>query len=186
MVKSVICIVGPIAAGKGTLVEILKEMGYVPYSFSDRIKEEIKNRGQEVTRFTLNEISNELRKNIGPDVWARRNADVIDRENPELVVIDGARNPHEIEFLKSKYDARVMGIDADQKTRYERLKHRGLMNEDITFDQFKELDDRELAQTGEYAQQVGECLKLANIIIENNGTIEELREKVREFVSSLN
>ena len=75
MPKYVIVIVGPIASGKGTVVEILKDNGYIPYSFSDRIKEEIKNRGMEITRFTLNQISNELRQTMSTDIWARRNAD---------------------------------------------------------------------------------------------------------------
>ena len=113
MPKYVIVIVGPIASGKGTVVEILKDNGYIPYSFSDRIKEEIKNRGMEITRFTLNQISNELRQTMSTDIWARRNADKIDQDEPELVVVDGARNPHEVEFLQKKYGAKVLGLTED-------------------------------------------------------------------------
>ncbi|HVZ66693.1 MAG TPA: AAA family ATPase [Patescibacteria group bacterium] len=182
MPKDVIVIVGPIASGKGTVVEILKEKGYIPYSFSDRIKEEILKRGQEITRFTLNQVSNDLRQTLGTDILARRNAEKIDQENPELVVVDGARNPLEVKFLQEKYGARVLGLSANQQTRYERLKARGLVNEDLTFEQFKELDDRENEQKDEYSQQIKESLKLADKILDNNGTIEDLKEGVIDFI----
>ncbi|HVT01157.1 MAG TPA: AAA family ATPase [Patescibacteria group bacterium] len=184
MPKSVIVIVGPIASGKGTVVEILKEKGYVPYSFSDRIKEEIKSRGMEITRFTLNQVSNDLRQTLGTNILAIRNAEKIDQENPELVVVDGARNPEEIKFLQEKYNAKVLGLSANQETRYERLRKRGLVNENLTLEQFKELDDRENNQKDEHAQQIGESIKLANEVLDNNGTIEDLKKEVNDFISS--
>ncbi len=186
MPKSVICLVGPIASGKGTVVEILKENDYSPYSFSDRIKEEIKNRGLEITRFSLNEVSNELRQNVSADIWAKKNGEVIDAEGKEFIVVDGARNPAEVQYLVNKYGAKVMGIVADQNLRFERLKSRGLVHENLTFEEFKELDDRENAQQGETTQQINECLALANITIDNDGTIEELKQKVENFISSFN
>lgn len=181
MPKKVICIVGPIAAGKGTVVKILEEKGYIPYSFSDRIKEELKKRGMEISRFTLNQISNEMRTSTGDDVWARRNAEAIDQDPHGKIVVDGARNPQEIKFLQEKYGAKVLGVTADQETRYERLKARGLVNENLSFEQFKDLDNRELNQTDEHAQQVNACLKLADNTIDNNGTIEELTTKINQL-----
>lgn len=184
MPKNVIVIVGPIAAGKGTVVKILEENAFVPYSFSDRIKEEIKNRGMEISRFTLNQISNEMRTSQGDDIWARRNAEAMDQDPHDKIVVDGARNPKEIKFLQDKYNARVLGVTADQAIRYKRLKTRGLVNENLSFEQFKELDDRELNQTDEHSQQVNECLSLADRIIDNNGTIDDLNNSVDEFLNS--
>ncbi|HVZ12666.1 MAG TPA: AAA family ATPase [Patescibacteria group bacterium] len=185
MRQIVIILVGPIAAGKGTVVEILKKQGFAPYSFSDRIKEEITRRGLEITRFTLNEVSNDLRHNVAIDVLAQRNADVIDRDQNEKVVVDGARNLDEVNFLKNKYNAKVIGIVADQPTRYERLKARGAVNENLTFEQFRELDNRELQQADAYAQQVQKCLDAADIIIDNNGSMEELDKQISKFINPL-
>ena len=42
MAKIVIGLVGPIASGKGTVIDILKNKGYTPYSLSDALKEEIR------------------------------------------------------------------------------------------------------------------------------------------------
>ena len=53
-----------------------------------------------------------------------------------------------------------------------------------SWEDFKKLDDAELAQSGDHKQQVAECLYLADVIIENNGTIDELKQKIENFISS--
>ena len=47
-----------------------------------------------------------------------------------------------------------------------------------TFEQFKELDDREFVQSGDYKKQVETCLELSNIVIENDGSVSDLAQKV--------
>ena len=186
MIRKVFGLVGPIASGKGTVVKILVEQGYTAYSLSDRIREEIRRQGLDITRETLNTVSNELRETLGADILARRTAQLIEKENPEFVAIDAIRNPAEVNFLKEKFGIKIIGIVADQKRRFELFKNRGNNAAGIeTFEQFKELDDRELVQEGQHKQQINECLKLADIIIENNGTIEDLKQKVQEFIGPL-
>ena len=184
MPKIVIGLVGPIASGKGTVIDTLKEKGYTPYSLSDALKEEVRARGLKVTRFNCNRISNELRENQGADVLARRTAEAIDQDNPGLVVIDAIRNPLVIKFLQNKFATKIIGVVADQKRRYEMFRERGTYTDEIqNFEQFKELDDREFAQEGSHKQQVQAALSLSDVVIENDGTVEELRQKVYEFIS---
>jgi dephospho-CoA kinase len=179
MPKSVFGFVGPIASGKGTAVSFLTERGYKAYSLSDRIREEIRNRNIPVTRETLNTVSNELRNFYGPDILAKRTFEIVEKDNPELAVIDSIRNPSEARFLKEKMGAKIIGITAEQRRRYDLFMYRGTNTEGVvTWDQFKKLDDAEFAQEGSYKQQVEETLKLADITIENDGTLEELRQKV--------
>jgi len=186
MPKIVIGLVGPIASGKGTVIDILKDKGYTPYSLSDALKEEIAARGLEITRFNCNRISNELRETQGTDVLARRTAEVIDQEKHELVAIDAIRNPLEIKFLQNKFGAKIIGVVADQKRRYEMFRERGTFTDEIQiFEQFKELDDREFAQKGSHKQQIKACLDAADVIIENNSTIQDLTQKVEKFISSI-
>ena len=45
MPRKVIGLVGPIASGKGIVVEILKQKGYSAYSLSDVLKTEVQKRG---------------------------------------------------------------------------------------------------------------------------------------------
>lgn len=186
MPKIVIGLVGPIASGKGEVVKILVAKGYRPYSLSDRIREEITQRGLEVNRTNLNFVSNNLRQNFGADILAKRTSELIEKGEDELAVIDAIRNPFEIKYLQNKFGAKIIGVVADQKRRFELFLKRGTNIAGIeTWEQFKELDNRELAQEGIHKQQVKACLNLADIVIENNGTVEDLRANVEDFIRSL-
>ena len=186
MPRKVIGLVGPIASGKGIVVEILKQKGYSAYSLSDVLKTEVQKRGLEVSRNNCHMISNELREKLGADILAKQTAEIIDKDNPEFVVIDAIRNPSEIDFLKQKYNAYIIGVIADQKRRYELFAKRGLYSSEIqNFEQFKELDDREMAQEGKHKQQVQACLELSDAIIENEGSVSDLTRKVENYLTSI-
>lgn len=185
MPKKIYGLVGPIASGKGTVAEILKEKGYSIYSLSDRIREEITKRGLEITRETLNKVSNELRETLGTDILAVKTAEIIENDNPELVAIDAIRNPAEVNFVKQKFGAKIIGIVAPQKKRYEFFKNRNINKAGVSsWEEFKDLDDRELSQEGSYRQQVKACLKLADTVIDNNGTLIELKQKINTLLST--
>jgi dephospho-CoA kinase len=186
MSKIVIGLVGPIAAGKSTTVGILKSKGFMSYSLSDRIREEIQNRNLEITRETLNQVSNDLRETVGADVLAQKTSTLIEKENSEKIVIDSIRNPLEIAYLKKHFGMYIIGLVAPQEIRFDFFAHRGTNVAGITtWEEFKALDDMELAQSGEYKQQVQACLDLADIIIENTGSIEELEKKLEEILKNL-
>lgn len=185
MIKKVVGLVGPIASGKGTVAQYLSKKGYKSYSLSDRIREEITARGLIITRESLNTVSNELREKFGPQVLAELTAKLIERDNPELVVVDAIRNPAEVNFLKQKFGARIIGVVADQKKRFELFMKRGTNTTGISsWEEFRTLDNAELFQNGEHKQQVNKSLELADFIIENNGTFEELNTKVDEAIAT--
>lgn len=186
MSKIVIGLVGPIAAGKSTTVEILRNKGFVSYSLSDRIREEIQNRNLEITRESLNTVSNELRETIGADVLAQKTSELIDKQNQEKIVIDSIRNPQEINYLKNHFGMYIIGLIAPQEKRFDFFANRGTNVAGITtWEEFKALDDMELAQSGEYKQQVQACLDLADVVIENTGSIEELERKLEIILKNL-
>lgn len=186
MPKQVIGLVGPIASGKGIVVEILKQKGYSAYSLSDVLKTEVQRRGLEVSRNNCHMISNELREKLGTDILAKQTAEIIDRDNPEFVVIDAIRNPSEIDFLKQKYNAYIIGVIADQKRRYEMFAKRGLYSSEIqNFEQFKELDDREMAQEGSHKQQITASLEMSDTVIENDGIVGDLAQKLELALAPL-
>lgn len=184
MPKTTIGLVGPIASGKGTVIDFLKEKGFKAYSTSDVLKDEVSARGLEVSRTNCNKVSNELRESLGADILAVRTSEIIDREGYGNIVVDAIRNPKEIEFLRQKYNVRIIGVVAEQRRRYDFFVQRGTYTDEIkTWEQFKELDDRELAQAGVHKQQIKASLDLADIVIENNGSIEDLRRKIEDFLS---
>ncbi len=182
--KKVIGIVGPIASGKGTVIKILEEKGFKSYSLSDRIRDEIRSRGIEITRQSLTNTANELRETLGPDVLARRTSELIEKDNPELIGIDAIRNPAEVEFLKQKFGAKIIGLIAPQEKRWEMFQARGTNTAGInTWEEFKKLDDAELNNNNPKGQQVNASLALTDQIVENSGTIEELKEKIEGLIN---
>ncbi len=186
MAKTIIALVGPIASGKGTVADILGEHGFEHVSFSDRIREEIKSRGMEVTRETLNLVSNELRETHGSEIWAKKTAKKISESDYDKFVVDGARNPAEIQFLKQTLGLKLIALTGDQRRRYELFIKRAVNSQPMTFEEFKDLDDKELnGSEGEHSQRVQDCMDMADFTVENNGTIEDLKAKVEEILTQI-
>lgn len=183
MSQQIIGLVGPIASGKGTVLKILENKGFFSSSTSDRIREELKKRNLEVTRQNLTSVSNEVREKYGNDILARRTSEIIDKQNNNKIVIDAIRNPDEVKFLKNKYNMKLLAITAPQEKRYELFKKRGTNTNGInTWEEFKTLDDNEIGgKLGQHAQRVSDCMKMADITIENNGSLEDLKAKIENI-----
>lgn len=187
MAKTVLAIVGPMAAGKGTFIEILKKKGFESSSTSDRIREEIIRRGLQITRNSLTEVANDLRSQFGNDILSKRTAEYLGNAKSDYFVIDSIRNPKEIEFFKSQYDMKVVAITADQKIRYERFIERKTNSEPMSFEQFCDIDNKELhGDGGSHSQRVEDCMKMADKTLENNGSVEDLEKRVDEMLAEFN
>src|SRR5437867_3260184 len=79
------------ASGKGEVAKYLEKKSFYYHSLSDVIRDEIRRRGQPLTRETLIETGNELRQRYGSAVLAER---ILERiENDKHYVIDSIRNP---------------------------------------------------------------------------------------------
>ncbi len=79
---------GTNGAGKGETAAFFMARGYAYFSLSDIIREELRTRGESVSRDNLIRIGNELRARYGPDVLARRTVAKIGG----LAIIDSIRN----------------------------------------------------------------------------------------------
>ena len=63
---------GTNGAGKGEAAAFFMARGYAYFSLSDVIRDELRARGEAVSRDNLIRTGNELRERFGPDVLARR------------------------------------------------------------------------------------------------------------------
>jgi len=108
----VIALVGPLASGKGTLIELLQEKGYESVSLSDEVREKASIWGLTPTRENLQNVGDKLRKSFGLSILAELVGQKI-AKNPKVnFVIDGVRNPGELQYLKKEFDAYSIGITA--------------------------------------------------------------------------
>jgi dephospho-CoA kinase len=174
-------------SGKGTVREIIeKRFKTYSTSLSDVLREDLKEKEIEPTRDALIAYGNELRKNEGSDILARRTSEKLEKQAQaqdfDIALFDSVRNIREIEFLKKKYRGRfkLLFVDATVEIRYKRSIARARAGEhQISFDQFKKIDDIESGKTEEaHVQQLVKCGQVADIVIINEGTFEKLEEKV--------
>ncbi len=173
-------------SGKGTIVKLLQEMGYKSFKYSDVIREELKTRGIKETRNTLQDVGNDLREKHGAYVLSQRLVDIIKKCKIPLAVVDGVRNPKEVIFLRQNLDDFILlGITASPDTRFKLIKQRNRPSDPKTRAEFDRLEKRDRGEgEGEYGQQVQACLSMADIIIENEGTVEELKNKFQKVLPS--
>ena len=176
----IIGITGTLGAGKGTIVEYLtKNKGFKHYSVREYLIEEINNRGLYVNRDSMTSVANELRAKHNP-------AYVVEKlyEKALLVggnsIIESIRTPGEIEYLKKMGDFYLIAVDADAKVRYNRITIRGSATDHITFDAFLENEKREFNTIDPNKQNLGKCIELADLILYNDGSIEELNNHLED------
>lgn len=183
MPKKIIILIGPICAGKGQVADILQSEFHFDYlRFSALLESIMQERYGTVTRDNYRVIANELRATHGPAALAVLTVQQLEQKNFTNVVIDGARNPAEIEYLKAYFPQDTVvsiAVNAPQQLRYERLIARKRESENLSFTEFKAKDDLELYGSGEtHTQSVQACINMADATIDNIGTFAELHQKL--------
>ena len=168
---------GTNGSGKGAAAEYFISKGYAFYSLSDVIREELKKDGIEPTRDNLIRKGNELRAACGADFLARQVMEKVE----DKAVIDSIRNPEEVRFLKSKINFILLAIDADVGLRYERVKKRGRNESAATLQEFIEKENEENT-TNPMQQQLHTCLEMADFTVLNEGSLEDLFNKLEKFL----
>lgn len=179
MKKIILGLVGPIASGKGTICQYLKEKHNASvYRFSTILRDILDRLYLEQSRDNLQDLSLDLRKRFGDDLLALVIAKDVENEKNEIIAIDGVRREPDIKYLKELPGFHLVYIDADQKIRYERIVKRGENSDDTqkTFAEFKK-DEKKEAE-----QQIKGVAKLAELTLDNNGTLDELYQQIEEIL----
>ena len=180
----IIGLTGSKAGGKGVVSEILKEKEFLYESLSDRVREEAVKRGIEnYTVKDLQNIGDELRREFGEGILAKKTLEKIDVN--KNYIIDGLRNTGEIEELKKFGGFVLIAIDASQKIRFERILKRARGSDPKDWESFLEMDERDIRSKEKSGQEVGNCMEMADIKIMNDASLEELKEKIRKILQEL-
>jgi len=178
----IIGITGTLGAGKGTVVDYLvKNKNFKHFSARGLLIEEIEKRGLENNRDSMVMVANDLRKKFGPGYIAE---ELFKRacESNDSAVIESLRTVGEIEILRKKGSFTLLAINADPKIRYERISIRGSTTDNISFEKFLADEQREMESIDPNKQNLSECIKRADFVINNNGSMDELSEKIEKIL----
>jgi dephospho-CoA kinase len=182
----VIGITGTLGAGKGTIVEFLvnrKEFRH--YSVRAFLLEEIRKRGLPENRDSMFAVGNDLRAEHGPSY-------VVDelynraRNAGQNAVIESIRTTGEVRSLQAKGGFTLLAVDADPELRYNRITARNSETDRVTFSTFRENEARESVSEDPGVPNLRACISLADHVLTNNGTVEELQGQLERVLNKLN
>jgi dephospho-CoA kinase len=175
----VIGLAGTNGSGKDTVGELLAQHhGYLFVSVTDILRQEVRKRGQEITRENLRAVSAEWRKEQGLGVLVDMAMRIYrSKKGYKGVVISSLRNPGEVDRVHELHGS-VVWIDADSQVRYKRVhtnaKTRGREAEDnISYEQFLAEEATEMyrsKQSDETALNMSAIKDKSDIQINNDYT----------------
>ncbi|MBI2023230.1 AAA family ATPase [Candidatus Giovannonibacteria bacterium] len=178
-------ITGTLGSGKGTAVGFLKKKGFKHYSVSAFIKEEVRKRGVPLDLETVTKVANEIRREHGPAFIVEEIYKLAEKEGGNFV-IESLRNPGEISALKAKGNFHIFAVDASLDKRYDRLQSRKGDLDDLPFEKFRKIEEKQMSSTDPNGQNLSVCMKMADYLFLNNGTIQELEKQVEAALEKIN
>lgn len=166
MNKLIFGIVGGLASGKTTLAEYLSSTyACNTYRYSSMLRDILARIYVDESRHNLQTLSTFLRDQYGQDVMSKVIAQDVERDPHDIVVVEGIRRPSDITYLRELPGFHLIFVDADQRTRYERIISRG----ENTDDAFKTFAAFQADEAAEADRLISEIAKEAEFTIDNNG-----------------
>ena len=170
------------ASGKSTFVEWFSAKGLRSVSCSDSIRAWLSEQGIESTREALIEGGRELRRQGGGGGLAEMLPEILSGAD---AVGDAIRTPAEVEALRERGAFFLIEVRADQGARGERLNQRGRAGDPVDKEVFLEQEEAEASSKDEAGQALDATAEMADIVSDNDGTLEELERKLEEVWSNL-
>ncbi len=181
MQKKIIGLAGEIASGKGTVAEYIKKnyQGSI-HRFSIMLRDILDRLYLNQSRENMQKLSTTLRNNYGQDIFSKVISQDVKNDSAEVIAVDGIRRESDIEYLKKIDGFKLVYLEADMKIRYKRLIRRDENSDDRnkTFEQFKK------DHQGESELQIKELKSIADEVIDNNGSMEELYQQVDKILKN--
>lgn len=179
----VVGLVGLQGSGKTEVAKVALSLGIPCIRMGEAVLAETRRRGLEINEENVGRVANELREREGKGVVARLCLPLIREKLRErgIVVVDGIREMEEVEELRRAFgkDLVIVGVWANPALRYSRIASRRREDDAEDYESFLRKERREL----EWG--VGDALSLADFLIVNEGTLEELKGKAEEFFRGL-
>lgn len=177
-----LALVGMPGSGKTVCAKYLEAKGYYQFRFGGIVVGEVAHRGLALTPDNERVVREELRKNEGMDVMAKRALPLLTAalEEQSSIVIDGLYSFSEYKTLRKNLGVGmvVVAIFAPRHLRYERLTNRPVRP--LTPDEAEERDWREIETI-----EKGGPIALADYTLVNDQDEETLMNKLDDLLDQL-
>lgn len=189
MPNKVVCIVGMAGSGKSIVADELVKNGFGYLRFGQITLDSIKEQGIELNEVNEKKTREGFRKKYGMAAFALLNIPKLDELlEKSNVAVDGLYSWSEYKTLKEKYGdlMYVLAVYAPPGLRYQRLGNRSIENDPKQ--RFRSFSEKE-AKARDCAEieniEKGGPIAMADFTIVNTGTIDELKEKIKEILNNL-
>jgi len=182
----IIGITGTLGAGKGTIVDYLvKKKGFAHFSVRKFLLEKIRESGMPENRDSMFNLANELRAEHGPSYVVDQLYEEA-KKSGKNSIIESIRTTGEIASLKKKGTFYFFAVDADPPIRYDRIQLRKSETDSVTFETFRQNEQRESVSSDPGVQNLEACIREADFVFLNKGTMEELYHQIDSVLKKLN
>ena len=110
----IIGLTGSMGSGKGEVVKILEGMGFKYITLSEMVREEARKQKKKEQREILMEVGNGMRKKEGNGVLGKRAIAKMMASGHDNWVIDGIRNPAEIDEMRKAGEVYIIGLQTNR------------------------------------------------------------------------
>jgi len=175
-----VLVTGLPGCGKEEFVRVAEEKGLHVVRMGDVVRSEAKKRAAKFSDANVGGLANDERLKHGYGIWAERTLPYLNKDK-EVIIIDGIRCPEELEFFKERVENAeliLMAIVSSPETRRKRLLSRARKDDIISQGEFVMRDKRELSWG------IDKVIALAEHILVNEGTVEELRANALGFLKA--
>lgn len=182
MTKIILGLTGPLASGKGTVAQYLKDNHQAAvYRFSTPLRDVLDRAYLEQSRKNMQDLSLALRNTFGDDLLASIIAKDVTNDKNDIIVVDGVRRLPDIKYLRQLPDFHLVSVETEQKTRWERMTKRGENPDDEqkTFEQFQK------DEQAEAEQHIVEVAATAQFTLDNNGSYEDGEKQIEEILNKI-
>jgi deoxycytidylate deaminase/dephospho-CoA kinase len=183
----VIGLTGPFGSGCSLAAKYLEhERGFSLVKLSAALDEkwkELHPGGEVAPRSELQALGDDLRKEKGRQVLAEIG---LGKVGPaaEKIVVDGIRNPGEVDWLRLEYGYRftLIAVLAPPTVRWDRIGALSYNDQGLSQEDFAEDDRRDSKEDVSFGQQVTACIDHADILVDNSDIKQgEFKQKILDY-----
>lgn len=176
----VIGVVGLPASGKGEFSKIAQQQGIPVVVMGDVIRNAVKKAGLPPTDANLGAMANRLRAEHGMDAIAILCVEEIKNQQARVVLVDGIRGDAEVGVFRKNFPGfSLVAIETSFEKRLERLCERKRSDDVGSAEGLQTRDEREKGWG------LDRALKIADIRINNDGSLEEFTAKVTGLLQTM-